>query len=383
MTCFFVENKSIISIKVKIINFLWHFSTGGIGKCFLTYNKLGDVASNLYIKSVCVILDSKPCDCQPLLVHGIEMIHIKGYFDFSWMTKMKDIVNEEKPDAFFCHGHNGPIMLSLLQMCNRIRIPMICTCHGVNLDVTKKTNRFLSMLWMYIYKQRIVRKVICVEQYTPPLLFKKGIDKDKVVTVYNGINPSSDVAPINLAQYCKDVPVIISASRLTRIKGINYLIDALAILKEKKVKFCYFCIGNGEEEEILKGQAKKRGLTNGEIYFIGYQNNVPEWLATCDIFVLPSLEEFHSIAILEAMRAQKAIVATDIGGNPESLRDGKDALLVPAMNTDALAEALIRLLTDNELRNYLSRNAHEQFEKRFTIDVMMRNLANEILSTKL
>lgn len=368
---------------MKIINFLWHFSTGGIGKCFLTYDKLGDVTSNLHVKSVCVILDDRPCDCQPLLVQGIEIIRIKGYHDFSWMTRMKNLVKEEKPDAFFCHGHNGPIMLSLLKIRYLIGIPMICTCHGVNLDVTKKINKFLSMLWMYIYRQKFVKKIICVEQYTPPMLFRMGIKKDKVVTVYNGIKSTIDVTPINLTKYCIDVPVIITASRLTRIKGINYLIDALAILKEKGVKFCYFCIGDGEEENALKAQAKERGLTNKEIYFMGYQNNIPEWLAACDVFVLPSLEEFHSIAILEAMRAQKAIVATNIGGNSESLRNEKDALLVPAMDAKALVKALTRLLTDAELRGYISKNAYEQFKKRFTIDIMMTNLINEILSTKL
>lgn len=368
---------------MKIINFLWHFSTGGIGKCFLTYDKLGNVDSNLHIKSVCVILDNKPCDYQPLLVQGIEIIHIKGHHDFSWMAKMKNLVKEEKPDVFFCHGHNGPIMLSLLKMRYFISLPMICTCHGVNLDVTKRHNKILGLLWMYIYRQKVVKKVICVEKYTPPMLFNMGIQKDKVVTVYNGIESIINVVPINLSKYCLDVPVIITASRLTRIKGINYLIDALAILKEKGVKFCYFCIGDGEEEENLKIQAKNRGLTNEEIHFMGYQNNVSEWLAACDIFVLPSLEEFHSIAILEAMRAQKAIVATNIGGNPESLRNEKDALLVPSMDTEALITALIRLLTDAELRDYLSKNAQEQFKKYFTIDVMMKKMAVEILSTKL
>ena len=83
------------------------------------------------------------------------------------------------------------------------------------------------------------------------------------------------------------------------------------------------------------------------------------------------------------MRAQKAIVATNIGGNPESLRNEKDALLVPSMDTEALITALIRLLTDAELRDYLLKNAQEQFKKYFTIDVMMKKMAVEILSTKL
>ena len=105
-------------------------------------------------------------------------------------------------------------------------------------------------------------------------------------------------------------------------------------------------------------------------------------MESCDVFALPSLEEFHSIAILEAMRAKKAIVATNIGGNPESLRDEQDALMVPSKDPEALAGALIRLLTSQELRTKLSNSAYERFKKHFTIDVMMRNLAREITATK-
>lgn len=368
---------------MKIINFLWHFSTGGIGKCFLTYDKLGEINENIHVKSVCIILDNAFCDCTSLTKQGIETIHIKNYKDFTWMRKMKKIVMEEKPDAFFCHGFNGPILLYLLRLRYNLNTPMICTCHGVNLDKTKKRNTIVGKLWMAIYRKAFVRKIICVERFTPPVLFDAGIKHNKVATVYNGIDAINKVSPIDISSYKIKGGIIITASRLTKIKGINYLIDALATLKIRNLKFHYFCIGNGEEETNLKMQAQERGLTEEYISFIGYQSNIPEWLAVCDIFALPSLEEFHSIAILEAMRAQKAIIATNIGGNPESLRNEKDALLVPSMDTEALAEAITRLLTNAELRNYLSKNAHEQFEKRFTIDIMMKNLTDEILSTKL
>lgn len=367
---------------MKIINFLWHFSTGGIGKCFLTYDKLGDVTSKLKVKSVCVIIDGNLCDCKPLVEQGIEQIHIKGIFDFSWMARMKEIVAEEKPDAFFCHGHNGPIMISLFRAINLLRIPLICTCHGVNLDVTKKINRYIGLIWMWIYRRNFVKKIICVEQFTPPILWKQGVPNNKIVTVYNGIEPfvNTDSLCLSNLGVKENVPIIVTASRLTSIKGINYLIDALASLKVRGIKFVYFCIGNGEEENALKAQAKNRGLTEYDVHFMGYQNNVPEWLAICDVFALPSLEEYHSIAILEAMRARKAIVATNIGGNPESLRDERDALMVPSMDAEALANALERVLTQPALRENLAESAHTRFLENFTIDVMKKNLAREILS---
>ncbi len=367
---------------MKILNFLWHFSTGGVGKCFLTYDKLGEVTNELQVKSVCVINKSIPCDCEPLIKQRIEIIYIKDRKDFSWMKRLVDVVNVEKPDMFFCHGYNGPIMLYLFRLRYNLKIPFICSCHGTNVDKSKKGYSFLSYIWMFIYRKSFVRKIICVEKFTPPQLVGYGVNTNKIVTVYNGVEPFVESKRLDLSAYPINSPIIITASRLTRIKGVNYLIDALATLKVRNVKFHYFCIGNGEEEENLKAQAQERGLSNEDITFMGYQNNIPDWLATCDIFALPSLEEFHSIAILEAMRAKKAIVATNIGGNPESLRDGIDALMVPDQDVQALAVALEKLLTSSELRYKLSENAHDRFKEMFTVDVMMKNLAHEILSTK-
>jgi len=364
---------------MKVLNVLWHFSTGGIGKCFLTYDQLGYSDPNVTVKSVCIILDCQPCDCQPLDKQGIEQIHIKGNRDFKWMGRMRDIIKEENPDAIFCHGHNGPIMVRLFMLLYGIKIPLICTCHGVNLDVNKKVNHFIEWIWMTIYKSNVVRKIICVEQFTPPILISKGVPENKIVTVYNGIESKVKVNSIDLSK-AKQKPVIVTASRLTRIKGLNYLIEALSILKSKGIDFFYYCIGDGNEELSLRNLAKKEGLTEEDVDFVGYQNNIPDWLSACDIFALPSLEEFHSIAILEAMRSKKAIVATNIGGNPESLRDELDALLVPSMDSIALADALECLLTSPELRERLAASAYEQFMNRFTIDVMKKNLTREIMS---
>lgn len=367
---------------MKIINFLWGFSTGGIGKCFLTYDTLGKVEPNLQIKSICLITQNNQCDLTPLYEQHIEVITIKSNSDFSWMKRMKNIVIEERPDAFFCHGFNGPIMLYLLKMRYSLNIPMICTCHGVNLDLNKKANKYIDKAWMYIYRKKFVKKIICVEQFTPTILFYKGIDRNKVVTVYNGIEPTLYATPINLSGYCISAPIIITASRLTRIKGLNYLLDALKIIKHKGIKFHYFCIGNGEEKDALIKQTKEMGLDD-VVSFMGYQRNIPEWLAACDIFALPSLEEYHSIGILEAMRAKKAIVATNIGGNPESLNDEENALMVPSMDAKTLADALERMITSDDLREKLSTNAYKRFKENFTVDIMMKNLAKELMTTKL
>ena len=365
---------------MTILNFLWGYSTGGIGKCFLTYARLGEVEPDLKVISVCVITAGHNWDLKSLYDQNIQVIKVKNKFDFLWMKKIKTIYDNNDIDFFFCHGHNGPVMLSLFSIRYGLKTPLICTSHGFN-PKPSLLSKFYFILAASVLRNKRVKKIICVEKFTPDVLVQRGVKRKKIVTVYNGIEPFIYTSKLDLSQYCnKDYPIIITASRLTKIKGIDYLLKSLAFVKNQGYNFHYFCIGDGEELNALKDLCAKLELDE-DVSFMGYQNNIPDWLATCDIFALPSLEEFHSIAILEAMRAKKAIVATLVGGNPESLRDEQDALMVPSCNSESLANALIRLISSVELRESLSVSAYNRFKELFTINAMMNNLAHEIITT--
>ncbi len=105
--------------------------------------------------------------------------------------------------------------------------------------------------------------------------------------------------------------------------------------------------------------------------FVGYRSDIDACLAALDIFVLPSLAEYHSIALLEAMRAQKTIVATDVG----SVDGGVQAIVVPPADAVALATALQQLLLDAPLRMRLASNARQRFKHEFTSDLMIEQTA--------
>ena len=187
-------------------------------------------------------------------------------------------------------------------------------------------------------------------------------------------------SPVNLSTYIDElVPTLLTASRITEVKGLPYLLQALKILKDKGLKFHYFMIGEGPDLHKLKAQCHSMGL-DSVVTFMGYQNNVAEWLAACNIFVLPSLYEYHSIAVLEAMRSGKAIVATTVGGNTESITNGIEGIMVPPADSVALAEAIEKLLVDIDTRVRLGLAARKRFEKEFTEVVMMRNLIRVLKS---
>ena len=114
--------------------------------------------------------------------------------------------------------------------------------------------------------------------------------------------------------------------------------------------------------------------------FEGFQSNVPSWLASADIFALPSLYEYHSIAVLEAMRAGKGIVATTVGGNGESILNMEQGILVPPSDPVALADGLERMIKDEKLRSKLARAARLRYENEFTEDAMKRGIVKVLKS---
>lgn len=367
---------------MKILNLIWGFSLGaGIDKCFLTYASLGTVDENVEVKSVCVNILNLNSHIEPLEEIGASLINIKSKKDISWIWKLNRYIHEEKPDVIFTHGFNGAIMMWIEKLLYRHRIKLTCSYHGTYHAPTFQ-KRALTPLYnalpIFIYKQ-YAHKVVCVENMSNRYLVAKGVPKNRVATVHNGIRDISDIVPMDLSDYSKGKISLITASRITSEKGLAYLLKALSIIKKEGIPFHYFVIGEGPDLDMLKNEAKELGLDDC-VTFVGFQNNIPQWLAACDVFVLPSLHECHSIAVLEAMRAGKAIVATKVGGNGESISDGVDGLLVPAKDDRALSKALMRVIKSKELRISYGQNAYQHYLAEFTEDAMKKNLIEVLKS---
>lgn len=366
---------------MKVLNVLWHFSTGGIGKCFLTYDKLGDYDRSIHIKSVCIVIDCFPCDIEPLIRQNVELIHISSQRDFSWVSKLGRISNEYVPDVVFCHGFNGPIVVKVCSLFNKsLRVPMVCTYHGLYNPPTASKRPIATTInkvqaWMY---KRYAKAVVLVAKYSGEYLLEHGVPKSKLKVVYNGLAETEpDMPAVQLAYDGISIGV---AGRLDAIKGLNYLLDAIPdVIKRVDEKFHVYIVGDGPEDKNLRVQVKNLGIED-YISFEGYQSNVPAWLKSWDIFCLPSLQENHSIALLEAMRAGNAIICTNVGGNPETVDNGKEALLVDAADPEAIASNLVKLIESPSIRNNLGCNAKYRFYKEFTEDIMKERLCKLLKS---
>ena len=108
--------------------------------------------------------------------------------------------------------------------------------------------------------------------------------------------------------------------------------------------------------------------------FLGYRSDIEPILKSADIFILPSLIEGTSIAILEAMAAGVPVIATDVGGNPEIIQNARTGLLVPPEDPEAIAEAVMRLLRNTDLAASIRKEARKRVEAEYSTEKNLRRM---------
>ena len=185
-----------------------------------------------------------------------------------------------------------------------------------------------------------------------------GIPSAKLQTIPNGVLVEAFQDAVGLArvQFCwseKDV-VIGCVARLEAEKGHDILLTAFHQLQRRYPHAKLLIVGDGSLRTALRAQAQALEI-DGAVQFLGARDDIPALLATCDVFVLPSLKEGVPLSILEAMAAGKAVVASAVGSIPHIVRHGETGVLVPPGDAQALEYALASLVRDDPARTHLGR----------------------------
>jgi len=187
-----------------------------------------------------------------------------------------------------------------------------------------------------------------------------SLNEDRVSVIPNGVdvnrfNPNVDGREIRRRLGLQDKQVILFVGGLRDRKGIPYLMQAMKhVSKEVPDSYLVIC-GEGSQRSSLEEMSRELGISEYTVFTgeVPYED-LSKYYAACDLFVLPSNYEAQGIVLLEAMSSQRAVVATRVGGIPETL--GSDAgILVPPRDPLTLAQAMLTLLKDPELRLRMGR----------------------------
>lgn len=188
---------------------------------------------------------------------------------------------------------------------------------------------------------------------------------DKITVVYNGL-PDAAFEPATPAPLATESPVVLCVANLKRYKGHHYLLEAVARLRDRNLPCTLALVGDGPERPALEDQAARLRI---DVRFLGTRTDVEALLARAYVVVLPSLHEGMSNAVMEAMAAGRPVVATDVGGTGELLRDR--GVLVPPADPGALADGLGRVLGDPALAARLAAEARAWSEAHLHVDAMV------------
>jgi glycosyltransferase involved in cell wall biosynthesis len=251
-------------------------------------------------------------------------------------------------------------------------VPLVATIHSGDRDairfVIKAQNRLAYMR---------ADRVVCVsESIRERLIRKEFAPARKLTTISNGIvpprRPDEAQAAMLRAELRLGPDDIVAAcvGRLVPVKNHLRFLEAFAKARQGAANLVLIMAGDGPLRDETAAKVRALGLESS-VRLLGTRKDVGHLLAIADIFALPSLNEGHSISLLEACSFAKAILASNRGGNPSIVTQGKSGVLVEPDDIGNMAEALLRLAKDPGLRASLGAEAQSVYREKFSMSRCM------------
>jgi len=301
-----------------------------------------------------------------------------NHFDIRDPWRLSRYLKKRNVDVV--HAHSGAFFMSVAAA-RLAGIPAVFyTDHGR--PQVEGTKRMIEEA----VTARFVDRVIAVsEELKQHLITKTHFPAGKIEVIVNGIDtdvfrprpkPQKLLAEFRLPENAR---IVGSTGRFSREKGYHILIDSFRRVIDKIPDAYLLLVGDGPQRDDLERQSETARCKN-RIIFTGVRSDIPELLNMFDIFVLPSIYEGTSMSLLEAMASGKPPVATRVGGNLSIISHQESGLLVPSENPEALAEAIVELLSDEGKRAAFGKASEKKIRADYSQENMVRKYSELYLS---
>jgi glycosyltransferase involved in cell wall biosynthesis len=303
---------------------------------------------------------------------GLELVPLapKTEMDLGAAWRLSRVIKQLRPDIVHAHDPHGVAMAALaLSMSTDLAKPPLVAARRVDFRLRR------SALSRWKYRQ--VDCFICASDAIRQLLIADGVPGARAVTVHEGIDLGRAAAapPAQLHEELwlpHEAPLVGNVAALVPHKGQRHLIEAAALVIPQVPDARFIIAGEGELRASLERQIKDHHLEK-HVLLAGFRPDVPSLHKAFDVFVMSSITEGLGTSLLDAMAAGKPIVATSAGGIPEVVADGETGLLVPPRDHQAMASAIVQLLTDAELRERMGRAGLARVTQKFSAERMVQN----------
>lgn len=268
----------------------------------------------------------------------------------SFLARVPIIIHT--PHGHVFHSYFGPVLTKIFVIAEKIS--SLITDKIITL-----TNRERD--------EHIERRIAPLNKF---ITIHSGVDLDRFMNL--NINIKKKKKELNIP---KDYCVIGTVGRLVPIKGHKYLVSAAEMIIKEFPKTVFIFVGDGFLKPILERHAEALGIRKN-IIFTGWRKDVPEILYLFDILVFPSLNEGMGRVMVEGMSLGKPIVASNVGGIRDLIEDGKNGILVPPRDSNALRKAISRLIRNKKLAEGLGKIGKMEVYPDFDASTMVKKIDN-------
>ncbi len=366
----------------------------------------GGIATRSYVSAqnltrldarVIVLTMAPKANFNPVTHHSLEVKNI------SWLIKIASrgtIGFFMKIAVFFFYGINIAIArkidliystlvdvgISSMFISKLLGVPFFVAIHGMEIAAPKGIGKWWLQL---VLKHASALTILADRQRTS--LMKLGVPDDKIHLIPEGLDLNKfglgDKDPGIVKQLALDgKKVVLTVGRLVKRKGHDMVIKSLPGVLEKVPETVYLIVGTGPEEQALRELSGELGLTKS-VLFAGFiaDDDLPKVYSASDVFIMPSREingdiEGFGIVYLEASACGKPVIGGRSGGVGDAVADGISGVLVNPLDIGEISQALITLLTEQELAMRLGSQGRKRVEEEFSYEASMGKLS-ELLGT--
>ncbi|MGI6038107.1 MAG: glycosyltransferase family 4 protein [Limnochordia bacterium] len=271
-----------------------------------------------------------------------------GLRDLLQVVRLVSLLRREGITICHAHGYRAGLIAQLAGAVAGVRV--IVTLHNY-LPPGQSLSRCIYLTLQRFLLRRPVELVAVSKGVKNHLTHLLGLPKNRIQVIYPGLElpltRGEEDSSIGVRQglgFSTAQPVVITVARLIPAKGVQYLLQGVAQLNRRIPNLGLIICGDGPYKKILETLAHKLGL-GSRVVFTGHRQDVLALVQAADVFVLPTLSEGLSLAILEAMALGKPVIASRVGGIPELITHGQAGLLVPPGSPRELAAALGKIFT--------------------------------------
>ena len=279
--------------------------------------------------------------------------------------------------------HAGRVLpegLVALLVARIARVPLVVYAHGEEITGWRKPAKFRTKVHVY----RSADRIIANSDFTRGELLKLGVRPERITLIQPGVDvarfrpglPHGDLrSAVGLTQAGM---LVLSVGRLSRRKGFDHTIRALARVRSQGIDAAYAVIGIGPDRDYLEGIARECGVQPW-VHLLGHvtPDDLPRWYCAADVFAMPNRKigndtEGFGMVFIEAAACGKASVAGREGGTADAVLEGTTGFRVDGESVDELAGALRRLLTEPELRRGMGSRGHARVQAEFSWESVAR-----------